>query len=176
VTTLKGLRVTLRPWRDEDVAPFAALNSDPEVMEFFTAQLSRDESAAMIGRMQARIDTTGWGNWALEVDGLCVGFAGLSVPSFNAHFTPCVEIGWRMARHAWGHGYATEAAGLALEHAFAVLKLDEVVSFTTQANARSRRVMERLGMRRDPADDFDHPRLAGHPLQRHVLYRVRSSS
>jgi ribosomal-protein-alanine N-acetyltransferase len=175
--TLQGPRVRLRPWRldgaDGDLDTFAALNADPRVMAFLPQPLSRDESAAMMGRLQARIDAQGWGLWAAEVDGGCIGFIGLSVPSFDAHFTPCVEVGWRLAASAWGHGYATEGAGLALAHGFDVLGLDEILSFTTVDNARSRAVMARLGMTHDPADDFDHPRLAGHRLERHVLYRLR---
>lgn len=170
---LIGARVRLRAWRDEDRALFAALNADPDVMQFFPAPLTHAESDAMIDRMQAAIAERGWGNWCLEVDGRCVGFAGLSTPNFVAHFTPCVEIGWRLSRSAWGHGYATEAARLALAFGFDDLKLDEVVSFTTFANVRSRRVMERIGMTRDATDDFDHPRLSvGHALRPHVLYRI----
>lgn len=172
MTILRGARVTLRPWRDADLAPFAALNADPRVMAFLPAALSRDEAAAMMARMQTRLAQQGWGHWALDVEGLCVGFIGLSAPTFDAHFTPCIEVGWRLAFEAWGHGYATEGAQLALAHGFSQLGLDEIVSFTTTANLRSRRVMERLGMTHDPADDFDHPRLPGHPLQPHVLYRL----
>jgi RimJ/RimL family protein N-acetyltransferase len=168
-----GPRVRLRPWRDDDRAPFAALNADPDVMQFLPATLSRAESDAMIDRMQAAIAARGWGNWCLDIAGRCVGFVGLSEPMFEAHFTPCVEIGWRLARSAWGLGYATEAARLVLDFAFGDLKFDEIVSFTTVANLASRRVMERIGMTRDPADDFDHLRLpAGHPLRPHVLYRI----
>jgi len=173
VTVLHGPRALLREWREEDLDAFALLNADPRVMEHFLAPLARDESAAMMARMQAGIDTRGWGNWALEVDGRCVGFVGLSVPTFEAHFTPCVEIGWRLAFDAWGRGYATEAARLALAYGFEILELAEIVSFTTLRNLRSQRVMQRIGMLREPADDFDHPRLAGSPLQRHVLYRLR---
>jgi RimJ/RimL family protein N-acetyltransferase len=175
--TLQGPRVRLRPWRlagaDSDLDAFAALNADPRVMQFLPQPLSRDESAAMIGRMQSRLADQGWGLWAAEADGRCIGFVGLSAPSFDAHFTPCVEIGWRLAADAWGQGYATEGARLALAHGFGVVGLEEIVSFTVPANARSRAVMERLGMTHDPADDFDHPRLAGHRLERHVLYRLR---
>lgn len=173
MTTLHGTRVSLRPWRHTDLEPFAALNADPRVMEFLPAPLTRDEAAAMMERMQARLAQQGWGHWALDVDGRCIGFIGLSAPTFEAHFTPCIEVGWRLAHEAWGHGYATEGAQLALDHGFEQLGLDEIVSFTTVANLRSRRVMERLGMTHDPADDFDHPRLPGHPLQPHLLYRLR---
>jgi len=172
VTVLRAERVVLRPWHAGDLDALAALNADPRVMEHFPAMLTRDESAAMMTCMQANIDAKGWGNWALDVDGRCIGFVGLSEPTFEAHFTPCTEIGWRLAFDAWGHGYATEGARLALAHGFEVLRLAEVVSFTTVHNLRSRGVMERIGMSRDPADDFDHPRLPGSPLQPHVLYRL----
>jgi RimJ/RimL family protein N-acetyltransferase len=172
VTVLRGARVTLRGWRDADLDPFAALNADPAVMEFLPAPLTREQTASMIARMQAAIDERGWGVWAVDVGGRCIGFTGITYPRFEAHFTPCVEIGWRLARGAWGQGYATEAARLALDYGFDVLDLPEIVSFTTVANRRSRRVMRTLGMQRRPADDFDHPNLPGHPLQRHVLYRL----
>ncbi len=172
-TTLRGPRVLLRPWREDDAADFAALNADPAVMEFLPAPLSHDEAVAMLARMQARIGERGWGLWCAQIDGRCAGFVGLAEPTFAAHFTPCVEIGWRLARWAWGHGYATEGARLALSYGFDTLQLPEIVSFTTETNVRSRAVMERLGMQRDPADDFNHPRLPGHRLERHVLYRLR---
>ena len=175
MTELRGPRVVLRSWRADDLDHFAELNADRRVMEHFPALLTRDESAAMMARMQANIDARGWGNWALEVDGVCIGFTGLSVPAFDAHFMPCTEIGWRLAFDTWGRGYATEAARLALAHGFAIVGLAEIVSFTTVRNLRSRQVMERIGMRHDPADDFDHPRLPGSPHQRHVLYRLPRS-
>ncbi len=170
---LRGPRVLLRPWRDDDAAEFAALNADPAVMEFLPAPLSHDEAVAMMNRMQDRLAERGWGLWCADIGGRCAGFVGLAAPTFDAHFTPCVEIGWRLARWAWGQGYATEGARLVLAHGFETLQLPEIVSFTTVSNVRSRAVMERLGMQRDPADDFDHPRLRGHPLERHVLYRLR---
>jgi len=165
----------MRRWTDTDREPFAALNADPEVMEHFPAPLTRAESDAMIDRIEARRTETGFGFWALEVTatGEFIGFAGLSVPRFEAHFTPAVEIGWRLARSAWGRGYATEAARRALRYAFDDLALDEVVSFTSARNLRSRAVMERIGMIRDESGDFDHPMVPeGHPLRRHVLYRI----
>jgi ribosomal-protein-alanine N-acetyltransferase len=167
-------RLLLRRWRAEDRAPFAALNADPEVMRFFPAVLSPAESAALAEAIDAHFDVHGFGLWAVEVPGVApfVGYVGLNVPTFAAPFTPCVEIGWRLAAAHWGRGYATEAARAVLGHAW-TLGLDEVVSFTTAANARSRAVMTRLGMRHEPADDFDHPRLPpGHPLRPHVLYRI----
>lgn len=169
-------RLVLRQWRDEDRAPFAALNADPDVMEFFPSTRTRAESDAAVDRMSAQIDEHGWGLFAVERDGEFLGFTGLAVPAFEASFQPAVEIGWRFARSAWGRGYATEAARAAVAHAFDVLELDGLVSFTAEQNLRSRAVMERLGMERDPADDFDHPALAeGHPLRRHVLYRLARS-
>ena len=175
---LSGNRVRLRRWRDEDRAPFAAMNADPRVMEFFPATLSRAESDRVADRIEAHFGRHGFGLWAVEVPGVApfVGFTGLSVPRFDAPFMPCVEIGWRLAAAHWSHGYATEAARLALDYGFRTLGLIEIVSFTTATNLRSRAVMERLGMRRDPADDFDHPSLPnGYSLQRHVLYRLASS-
>ena len=172
-------RLRLRGWRDEDLAEFAALNADPQVMEHLPSVLSRAESDALAARIRAELAERGFGLWALEVSGAApfVGFTGLAVPRFRAHFTPCVEIGWRIAREHWGRGYATEAARAALAFGFERVGLDQVVSFTAAGNAPSRRVMEKLGMTRDPADDFDHPALApGHPLRRHVLYRIRSAA
>jgi ribosomal-protein-alanine N-acetyltransferase len=177
--TLSGGSVCLRPWRDQDRAPFAAMNADARVMEFFRSCLSRAESDTMVDHIQAHFNKHGFGLWAIAVPGVApfIGFAGLSVPTFSAHFTPCVEVGWRLAFEHWGHGYATEAARLALGYAFGALALSQVVSFTSVGNDRSRAVMERLGMRRNPADDFDYPSFPdGHPLRRHVLYRLGSGS
>lgn len=168
-------RLILRPWREPDLDAFARLNDDPAVMEFMARRLSREESASAAARIQADIDRRGWGLWAVEVKegGAFAGYVGLSVPSFDAHFTPCVEIGWRLAREHWGCGYASEAAVASLWFAFENLKLKQIVSFTVPLNKRSIRVMERIGMSRDPADDFDHPVLPpGHPLRPHVLYRI----
>jgi ribosomal-protein-alanine N-acetyltransferase len=145
------------------------------VVEFLGGPLDRAASDALIERFRARWRSDGHGLWAVERrdDGSFIGFAGLAAPSFQAPFTPCVEVGWRLARAAWGHGFATEAAQAALRWGFETFGLDEIVSFTVPGNARSRAVMERLGMTRDPADDFDHPnRPPGDPLQRHVLYRL----
>ena len=175
--TLSSDRICLRQWRDEDRDAFAELNSDARVMEFFASRLSRAESNSMVDYIQKHFDQHGFGLWAVEVPDVApfIGFTGLAVPRFSAHFMPCVEIGWRLAFEHWGHGYATEAARLALGYGFGTLALAEVVSFTSVTNRRSRAVMERLGMRRDPADDFDHPALPeAHPLRRHVLYRIDS--
>jgi RimJ/RimL family protein N-acetyltransferase len=168
-------RLLLRPWRSEDFAPFAALNADPRVMEFFPSVLRPAESDALADRIARHIDERGWGLWAVEISGIVpfAGYIGLAVPRFDAHFTPCVEIGWRLAHTQWGQGYAIEGARAALSFGIDTLKLSEIVSFTAAANVRSRRVMERLGMTHDAADDFDHPGLpVEHPLRRHVLYRI----
>ncbi len=182
LVTLSSGRICLRRWRDTDRETFAAMNSDARVMEFFPSRLSRVESDAMVDRIQKHFSERDYGLWAIEVPDVApfIGFAGLAVlvgQPFSAHFTPCVEVGWRLAFEHWGHGYATEAARLALGYGFGTLALSEVVSFTSATNHRSRAVMERLGMRRDPAEDFDHPALPeGHPLRRHVLYRLGSGS
>jgi RimJ/RimL family protein N-acetyltransferase len=172
---LRTPRLLLRRWRDTDRTPFAALNADPFVMEHFPAPLRREESDDLADRIAADIDERGWGLWAVEIAGTApfAGFVGLNPATFDAPFTPAVEIGWRLAREHWGHGYATEGASAALAFGFDALALEEIVSFTTHGNARSRRVMERLGMRRDPADDFDNPNVPdGDALRPHVLYRV----
>ena len=168
-------RLWLRQWRDDDWAPFAALNADTEVMRYFPSTLDERESNAFAYRNAALLEVYGYGLWAVEerASGEFVGMVGLNQPQWQARFTPCTEVGWRLARSAWGHGYATEAARAALAVAFGPLGLDEVVSFTAVANARSRAVMERLGMTHDPAEDFDHPKLdADSPVRRHVLYRL----
>ncbi len=166
-------RLLLRRWTDADRAPFAALNADPEVMEHFPAPLDRADSDALADRIEAGFAERGWGLWAVEAPEGFVGFTGLSVPAFEADFLPAVEVGWRLARTAWGRGYATEAATAALRCAFDEVGLEEVVSFTATTNTRSQRVMQRLGMA--PAGEFHHPALPeGHRLRRHVLYRLRS--
>lgn len=173
---LRSPRCVLRDWRDADLEPFARLNADPQVMEHFPALLSRAESDALAARLRAGIAERGWGFFALEVPGVApfVGFVGLQPVAFEAHFTPCVEIGWRLDVPYWGKGYAREAARIAIEFAFETLGLDEVVAQTTTTNLRSMAVMEALGMTRSPEDDFDHPRLLDVPrLRRCVLYRRR---
>lgn len=172
-------RLQLRRWRDSDREPFAEINADPAVMEHFPAPLTRADSDAMLQRSSAGLAHKGHGLWAVEVRDTeqFIGYIGLARPSFEASFTPCTEVGWRLARSAWGHGYATESAYAALDVAFRRLGLDEVVSFTFEGNLRSRAVMERLGMTHDPAEDFDHPRLPeGDRVRRHVLYRLRSDA
>ena len=179
LATLSGGRIRLRRWREEDREAFAAMNSDARVMEFFRSSLSRAESDAMVDRIAQHFAEHGFGLWAIEVPDVApfIGFAGLAVARFSAPFTPCVEVGWRLAFAHWGHGYATEAARVALGYGFGTCALAEVVSFTSATNHRSRAVMERLGMRRDPAEDFDRPSFPDdHPLRRHVLYRLDSAS
>lgn len=175
-SVLETERLLLRPWRDDDLDAFAALNADPKVMEHFPRLSTRDESEAMILRIRGIFAEHGFGLWALEVkDGApFIGFCGLMVPAFQAHFTPCVEIGWRLAAEHWGQGYAREAAREALAYGFDQARLSEIVSFTVPANVRSQKVMQAIGMTHDPRDDFDHPALPpGHALRRHVLYRIQ---
>lgn len=171
-------RLILRPWRESDLEPFAAMNADPRVMEYFPSPLNREESDKMVMRMQRKIEEQGWGFWAVSVPGVAefVGFIGLNPidkETFPAHFTPAVEVGWRLSFDHWGKGYATEGALACLKWGFEALNLDQIVSFTAVCNNRSKAVMERLGMHRNPQEDFDHPKIAdGHPLKRHVLYRL----
>ena len=175
VTVLRTERLVLRGWRPEDRDPYGALNADPDVMEHFVGVLDRATSDAEAERFAADLERDGWGHWVVTLpeDDRLIGFTGLAVVDFPASWTPATEIGWRFARHAWGHGYATEAARAVLAFAFESLGLDEVVSFTATSNLPSQRVMQRIGMRRDPADDFEHPRVpVGHRLRRHVLYRL----
>jgi RimJ/RimL family protein N-acetyltransferase len=172
---LKTNRLILRDWKAADRESFARINADPRVMEYLGEPLSRKESNEVVDRIEAHFRTRGFGLCAAELTetGEFIGFIGLAVPTFEAAFNPCVEIGWRLAAEYWGKGLATEGAREILRHAFEDLKLAEMASMTTVGNMRSRRVMEKLGMTRDPAEDFDHPKLpAGHPLRRHVLYRL----
>jgi ribosomal-protein-alanine N-acetyltransferase len=174
-TEIHTERLRLRRWRASDLDPFAALNTDPEVMEFLPAPLTRAESDALVERIEVTFDARGFGLWAVEslATRTFAGFVGLWPTNFDAHFAPAVEVGWRLARHAWGHGYASEAAQAATADGFERVGLTEIVSFTAVVNRRSWRVMERLGMTRDPAEDFDHPTLPpGHRLRPHVLYRL----
>jgi RimJ/RimL family protein N-acetyltransferase len=168
-------RLLMRRWTQADREPFARLNADPEVARYLSGPMSRADSDVLADRIEAGFTANGFGLWAIEVAATAefIGFTGLSRPRFDAHFTPAVEVGWRLARPAWGHGYATEAAQAALDYGFGPAGLDEIVSFTTRGNVRSRAVMNRLGMTHDPADDFDHPALADdNPLRPHVLYRL----
>jgi len=183
----KGMRMAeftietarLRPWRAEDLAPFAALNADPAVMEHFPRPLDQAESDAMAERIGVHFDRHGFGFWAVELkeDGRFIGLVGLAVPLWTVSVTPCVEVGWRLAAAYWGQGYASEAAAAALDHGFGAQGLAEILACTLPDNRRSRAVMERLGMRRSAADDFDHPSVpVGHPMVRHVLYRIDAAT
>jgi len=175
VAMLMTDRLLLRSWREADREPFAELNADPRVMEFMPRLLSREESDDFFDRIQGHFERHGFGLCAAEhrATGSFMGFIGLFVPQFEERFMPAVEIGWRLGYKWWGQGFATEGAREMVRYAFDVIGLDGLVSFTVPANTRSRRVMEKLGMTHDPADDFEHPRLPlGHPLRRHVLYRL----
>jgi RimJ/RimL family protein N-acetyltransferase len=170
-------RLLMREWRDGDRAPYAALNADEDVMEHFPSTLTARQSNEMVDRMIAKWAADGHGLWAVEVRETreFIGFVGLAAPMWTASFTPCVEVGWRLAKSAWGNGYAPEAARAAVTWGFANIDLpdDEIVSFTTVGNVKSQRVMQKIGMTHDPADDFDHPLLADWADRRHVLYRLR---
>ncbi|UTH35753.1 GNAT family N-acetyltransferase [Pseudomonas sp. KHPS1] len=169
-------RLLLRAWRDSDLPALAALNADAEVMRHFPAPLDAEQSAHLLARLRAHHEQHGFTFWALQRrdSGELIGFTGLAQVSFAAPFVPAVEIGWRLARAHWRQGYAGEAARAALAVAFEQLGLDEVVSFTVPANLPSQAVMRSIGMQRDEAGDFLHPRVPdGHPLQLHVLHRIR---
>lgn len=172
---VRTARLLMRHWRDSDREPFAAMNADPVVMRHFPAPLDRAASDALVDRAQAGLTERGWGLWAVEAFGEFIGFVGLHPVPDDMPCHPCIEVGWRLAARHWGRGYAPEAARAALDVAFDGIGLDEVVSFTTELNAPSRRVMAKIGMSHDPARDFDHPRQAGWHGQRHVLYAIRPS-
>lgn len=172
---LETLRTILRPWTPEDRAPFAAMNADPSVMKHFPQPLDRAGSDALADRIDAHLRETGWGCWAVEVPGVApfIGFVGLMPVPAAMPFAPAVEIAWRLAHPFWAQGYATEGARACVDFAFRELKLDQIVSFTTPANKRSRRLMERLGMTHTATEDFDHPAVEpDSPALRHVLYRL----
>ena len=171
---IRTARVHLRRLRALDADAFAALNADPRVMEFFPRPWSRTESDAVLARVCEAYKARGFAPYAAEIGGTFAGVVGLSVPGFEAPFTPCVEILWRLRRQFWGRGYATEAAAAVLAMAFDSLALPEVLAFATVANRKSTRVMEKIGMTRDVNGDFDHPLVAEPHLRRHVLYRAKS--
>lgn len=177
MTILQTDRLILRNWCAADRQPFARMNADAKVMEFMPAAITSAESDSLAEKIEEHIQTRGFGLFAAELRSShsFIGYIGLSIPTFQAAFTPCVEVGWRLSAIHWGNGLATEGAREVVRHAFRVLGLAELVSFTVPANIRSRRVMEKLGMTHDAVDDFDHPKLPeGHPLRRHVLYRLKS--
>ena len=177
--TLTTERLVLRPWRDEDVEAFATINADPRIGEHLGGAHSRARSEELAGRVHRHFDQHGFGFWVVELADTddVAGFVGLQHVTFEAPFSPTVEVGWRLAHRYWGRGYAIEAARASLDYGFGELAFPEIVAFTVPANLRSQRVMERLGMTRDPADDFDHPaRPVGDPWRRHVLYRITQSA
>lgn len=168
-------RLILRDWKEEDLLPFSELNRDPTVMEFMPKQLSKEESDELATKIKQELHFRPYGLWAVEVKGGApfIGFVGLHYQDFEAHFTPCVEIGWRLRKEAWGQGYATEAAMAVLEVAFCEIKLDEVVSFTYRENMRSLNVMRKIGLKRDVGGDFMHSKMPkDHPLAPQILYRI----
>lgn len=175
---IKTERLILRPWREADLAPFAKMNADPRVREYFPSVLTTEESNRSVEMMSEHIAKCGWGFWAvslIQTDEF-IGMIGLENVSFVAPFTPAVEIGWRLTFDHWGKGYAAEGAAASLEYGFETLNLDEIVSFTAEHNQKSQRVMEKIGMRHNSNDDFDHPKLSeGHWLRRHVLYRINEN-
>ena len=176
MTTLQTKRLILRPWKESDLEPFARLNADPRVMEFFPSVLTREKSDAMVLRVQAKIEQRGWGWWAVSAPGVeeLMGFIGMDDVDAAFPFAPAVEIGWRLKAECWGRGYASEGALACLRYGFETLGLEEIVAFTAVQNIRSQSVMKKIGMHRDPKDDFDHSKLPeGHWLRRHVLYRIR---
>ncbi len=177
MTTLSTARLILRPWRDEDRQPFAQLNADPRVMEFFPQPLDRAASDELAARIMNQFAERGFGLWAVRGNWRArplIGFVGLSSPQYETHFTPCVEIGWRLAYEHWGHGYATEGAS-APRSISASTRSGSAKSSRSRRSPTSARnaVMQRMRMTHNPADDFDHPKVAaGNPLERHVLYRM----
>ncbi|MET9851034.1 GNAT family N-acetyltransferase [Streptomyces ossamyceticus] len=173
MSELRTNRLLLRAWRESDLAPWAAMNADPEVRAYFPELLTTEQSDASVARFQADLDRRGWGWWAVEVraTGEFIGFTGLDPVEDDMPFTG-VEAGWRLTRTAWGHGYATEAARAVLDFGFRHLDLDEILAMTVATNLRSRAVMRRIGMTHDPADDFDDPSMPEGPLRRGVVYRI----
>lgn len=171
-------RLILRDWQTEDLEPFAAMNQDVRVMQYYPSTLSLAETKTYIEKITAHLKQHGFGLYAcaLQDTNEFIGYVGLNIPSFNAHFTPCVEIGWRIAFQHWGKGYAPEAARAVLKIGFENFNLNKIVSFTAKQNMRSRRVMEKLGMEHNPAEDFHHPNLPpDHALSLHALYRLKKS-
>jgi len=173
---LRTERLVLRQWRDSDFIPFRAMNADSQVRRYFSATLAAEESDASARRIREMVEEHGYGFWAVEIPGVTAfaGFTGLSIPGFEAPFTPCVEIGWRLAVAYWGKGYATEAARASLAYGFETLGFKDIVACTVPSNTASRNVMEKLGMTHMVEHDFEHPDVApGHPLRPHVFYRIR---
>jgi 3-dehydroquinate dehydratase/shikimate dehydrogenase len=171
---IKTERIILRPWEEKDLEPFAKMNADPRVMEYYPSVKSFEESADEYHRILEHFSKHGWGLWAVSLNEIdFIGYIGLRFDNFQAHFTPAVEIGWRLAFDYWGKGYATEGALASLNYGFTTLHLNEIISFTSFLNTRSQGVMKKIGMHHNPADDFDHPKLpTEHRLQKHTLYRI----
>ena len=169
-------RLVLRRWNDEDRAPFAELNADPEVMRYFPNVMTRQESDASVDRIEQGFENNGFGLWAVEIDGRFAGFTGLNRTTFETPMGPHVEIGWRYATWAWGKGYASEAAQRVLDAAFSELGLAEVYSFTTETNLPSEKVMQRIGMTRRPDLDFDHPNTPGWWGVKHIVYKAQTTT
>lgn len=173
--TLTTERLILRPWKPEDLQPFAQLNADPRVREFFPSVLTQEESNRQAKIHSDYINEHGWGFWAVSAPDVSdfIGMIGIAPIPFKSHFTPAIEIGWRLAVDYWGKGYAAEGAQAVLQYGFATLHLPEIVAITSMQNVRSQNVMKKIGMHRDPADDFDHPNVPdGNPVKRHMLYRI----
>jgi RimJ/RimL family protein N-acetyltransferase len=171
-------RLILRPWRKNDLDSFAKINADPKVMEFYPSVMTREESDDLAMKFQKEFKERGYGFWAVEVPGVAdfIGYVGLNYWNLEMPFAPCIDIGWRLDSSFWGHGYATEGAEASLHYGFKILGLSEIVAMATIENARSKRVMERLGMKSDPAENFEHPKVPkGDPLSWRVLYRLPST-
>ena len=174
-TILRTQHLILRRWKESDFFPFAGMNADQRVMEFMLGTMTEEETRQSIEGIKKHFDAHGFGRWAVEVagSGQFIGFVGISIPPYTLPFRPCVEVAWRICAEEWGKGYAPEAAKEALRDGFERVALEEIVSFTTLTNLKSRRVMEKLGMRYCPSEDFDHPMVPeGHRLRRHALYRM----
>ena len=177
-TYLRTRRLLLRRWKPSDFPPFAKMNADPRVMEFMLRKMTPEETRHKIDGIAANFNANGFGLWAVEIAASekFIGFVGLAVPGYRLPFTPCVEIAWRLCAEEWGKGYAPEAAHEAIRDGFERVGLQEIVSFTAATNSKSRRVMEKLGMRYSPAEDFEHPMVPeGNTLRRHVLYRLKKA-
>jgi ribosomal-protein-alanine N-acetyltransferase len=172
--SFKTQRLILRRWADDDRAPFAEMNADPAVMRYFPKVMTTQESDAMVDRIEQGFENNGFGLWAVDIDGRFAGLTGLNRTSFETPMGPHVEIGWRFASWAWGHGYASEAAARVLAAAFDDFGLSEVYSFTTETNVKSEAVMKRIGMARRADLDFDHPNTPGWWGARHIVYEVHS--
>jgi RimJ/RimL family protein N-acetyltransferase len=174
-TILRTRRLILRRWKESDLLPFATMNADQRVMEFMLGKMTKEETCQSVEGIKKHFDAHGFGRWAVEIadSGKFIGFVGISIPPYTLPFSPCVEVAWRICPEEWGRGYAPEAAKEALRDGFERVELEEIVSFTTLTNLKSRRVMEKLGMQHSPDQNFDHPMVPeGHSLRRHVLYRM----